>query len=95
MEPTEGQELLSLSTSVKLLLDELVSTEFVNNIRRTKLDVSLLKNLKTTLLRVFIALNDADAVNKRLYELRLTLSEVQFLFIEINTDYETLTTKRY
>ncbi|KAL5074038.1 hypothetical protein RYX36_013022 [Vicia faba] len=47
-----------ISNSVKLLLKKLVSTEFEDNFRSTKLDV--LKKLKTTLRWVQNILNDAE-----------------------------------
>jgi hypothetical protein len=45
MEVIKGEKLLSLSTSVKVLLDMLVSSELMDKFRITKLDVSLLKKL--------------------------------------------------
>ncbi|PNX58633.1 resistance protein, partial [Trifolium pratense] len=45
-------EAILLKTSVDELLDKLDSTEFVHNFRTTKLDVSLLKELKKTLLKL-------------------------------------------
>jgi len=47
-------QLVSLSTSVSVLLDKIVSGEF----RSTKIDVSLLEKLSTTLLRVILDAGD-------------------------------------
>jgi hypothetical protein len=44
---------LSLSTSVKLLLDKLDSIEFKNNFQTMQLDVSLLEKLRTTLMVLY------------------------------------------
>lgn len=70
MEVIKGEKLLSLSTSVKVLLDMLVSSELMDKFRIIKLDVSLLKKLKTTLVRVLIALNDDADVKEWLDMLR-------------------------
>lgn len=55
-------QLVSLSTSVSVLLDKIVSGEF----RSTKVDVSLLEKLSTTLLRVLL---DAGDVKMTLFDL--------------------------
>ncbi|MCH92058.1 LRR and NB-ARC domain disease resistance protein, partial [Trifolium medium] len=73
---------------VSVLLEKLVSTEFVDNFRSIKLDDSLLEKLKTTLTRVLIALNDDDdddddVVNDKL---RYAVFEVKDLVNEINTE---------
>jgi len=86
MEVIKGEKLLSLSTSVKVLLDMLVSSELMDNFRITKLDVSLLKKLKTTLVSVLIALNDDADVKEWLDMLRYAVLEVENLFDEINTE---------
>lgn len=43
-------QLCSLSTSVKVLLDKTVSSDFIGKFQATKLDVSLLEKLKTILM---------------------------------------------
>jgi hypothetical protein len=45
---------------VKVLLDKIISSEFVDNFRSTKLNISLLKSLKSTLLMVQAILYDDD-----------------------------------
>ncbi|PNX83784.1 NBS-LRR resistance protein, partial [Trifolium pratense] len=79
-----GEKLVS--NFVKLLLDKLVSIEFVDDFQSTKLDVSLLKKLKTTLLKLLIALNDDADVKEWFNRLRYAVSEVQNLLDEINTE---------
>ncbi|KAL5097467.1 hypothetical protein RYX36_001794 [Vicia faba] len=66
-----------VSNSVKLLLEKFVSTEFVDNFASTKLEVSYLKKLKTTLTWVQDILNDAEEQN---------VFEVANLLDEINTE---------
>ncbi|CAI8590569.1 unnamed protein product [Vicia faba] len=66
-----------VSNSVKLLLEKFVSTEFVDNFGSTKLEVSYLKKLKTTLTWVQDILNDAEEQN---------VFEVANLLDEINTE---------
>ncbi|PNX71237.1 NB-ARC domain disease resistance protein [Trifolium pratense] len=84
MEVIEGEKLVSLLNSVKVLLDKLGSTEFHNNYRRMKLNESLTGNLKNKLAKILIALNDdADIVNDTL---RYALFEVENLIDEINTE---------
>ncbi|CAJ2638851.1 unnamed protein product [Trifolium pratense] len=84
MEVIEGEKLVSLLNSVKVLLDKLGSTEFHNNFRRMKLNESLTENLKKKLAKILIALNDdADIVNDTL---RYALFEVENLIDEINTE---------
>ncbi|PNX58904.1 CC-NBS-LRR resistance protein, partial [Trifolium pratense] len=82
-----------LSASVKLVLQNIVSSDFVNFSRRTKLDVSLLENLKITLLSLQAVLNDAEekqitnpAVKEWLVMLQDAVFEVDNLFDEINTE---------
>ncbi|KAJ1426958.1 Virus X resistance protein-like, coiled-coil domain [Sesbania bispinosa] len=82
-----------LSASVELLLDNIVSGEFVNFFRRKKLDVSLLDKLQTTLLTLQAVLNDAEekqitnpAVKEWLDKLRDVVFEADDLFDEINTE---------
>ena len=41
-----------LSTSVKVLLDKIVSSDFIDKFQATKLDISLLEKLKTILVRL-------------------------------------------
>jgi hypothetical protein len=79
---------LSLSTSVKVLLDRLVSSEFVDNFQTiTKLDVSLLENLKLTLLDLHQA-EKKLTVGLWLDMLRNVVFEVGYLFDEINNEAE-------
>ncbi|GAU39301.1 hypothetical protein TSUD_119060 [Trifolium subterraneum] len=84
MEVIEGEKLVSLSNSVKVLLDKLRSTDFFNNFRRIKLNESLLENLKKKLAKILIALNDkADIVNDTL---RFAIFELENVIDEINTE---------
>jgi hypothetical protein len=79
---------LSLSTSVKVLLDRLVSSEFVDNFQTiTKLDASLLENLKLTLLDLHQA-EKKLTVGLWLDMLRNVVFEVGYLFDEINNEAE-------
>ncbi|RHN78709.1 putative P-loop containing nucleoside triphosphate hydrolase, leucine-rich repeat domain, L [Medicago truncatula] len=76
-----------LSTCVKVMLNKIVSSEFVDNYRRTKLDVSLLENLKTELLSFEVVVNDdAVSVNVWLNMLSDAVFHVDILFDEINTE---------
>ncbi|XP_058723731.1 putative disease resistance RPP13-like protein 1 [Vicia villosa] len=82
-----------VSNSVKLLLEKLASTEFVDNFRSTKLDVSYLKKLKTTLTWVQDLLNDVEEqhftnpdIKNWLNTLRYDVFELANLFDEINTE---------
>ncbi|CAJ2638850.1 unnamed protein product [Trifolium pratense] len=85
-------QLPSLSISVKLLLDRLDSTELVHNFRRTKLDVSLLENLKITLQDLETTYHDAEEKQITnligghwLHMLRNVVFEFGYFFDEINT----------
>jgi len=80
-----------LSTCVKVLFEKIASSEFAANFRKTKLDNSLLKNLKTRLVLVLTALNDAKEkqitnpnVKEWFYMLRYVVFEVANFFDEIN-----------
>jgi len=91
MEGIEGEKRLSLSTCVKVLFEKIVSSDFADKFRSTKLEVSLLINLKTRLLRLLIALNDAKekkitnpTVKEWFYMLRYVVFEVANFFDEIN-----------
>ncbi|KAJ1388215.1 P-loop containing nucleoside triphosphate hydrolase [Sesbania bispinosa] len=82
-----------LSASVKVLLDKIISREFVNFFRSQKLDVSLLEKLKTTLLSLQAVLNDAEEkqmtdpyVKEWLDKLRDIVAEADNLLDEINTE---------
>ncbi|XP_045819874.1 putative disease resistance RPP13-like protein 1 [Trifolium pratense] len=85
MEAIEGETILSASVGV--LLEKLVSAEFVDNFRSIKLDDSLLEKLKITLTRVLIALDDDDAAadvdNDTLI---YAVFEVEDLIDEFNTE---------
>ncbi|XP_039688352.1 putative disease resistance RPP13-like protein 1 isoform X2 [Medicago truncatula] len=91
MEGIKVEKRLSLSTSVKVLFEKIVSSDFADKFRGTKLDVSLLINLKTRLLRLLIALNDAEekpitnpTVKEWFYMLRYVVFEVANFIDEIN-----------
>jgi len=82
-----------LSNYVDVLLEMSVSAKFMDIFHRTKLDVSLLENLKTALLRVKAMINDAEekqitklAVNYWQDRVREAVSEVDYLFDQINTE---------
>ncbi|RHN65658.1 putative P-loop containing nucleoside triphosphate hydrolase, leucine-rich repeat domain, L [Medicago truncatula] len=82
-----------LSASVKLLLQKIVSGEFINFFRNMKLDVPLLDKLKITLLSLQAVLNDAEekqiansAVKEWLNMLQDAVFEAEDLFDEINTE---------
>ena len=97
-----------LAASLEVLLQKIVSGEFVDFIRSTKLDVALLEKLNVTLLSLQAVLHDAEekqitnpAVKKWLDMLRDAVFEADDLFDEINTEalrrkveaeYETPTT---
>ncbi|CAJ2638842.1 unnamed protein product [Trifolium pratense] len=85
-------QLPSLSISVKLLLDRLDSPKLVHNFRRTKLDVSLLENLKITLQDLETTYHDAEEKQITnligghwLDMLRNVVFEFGYFFDEINT----------
>ena len=80
-----------LSAYVKMLLDKIVSSDFLNNFKSKKLDVSLLKNLKSTLLMLQVVLHYAEkkqiidpTVKELFYYLRLALFEVAKLFDQMD-----------
>ncbi|XP_045815248.1 putative disease resistance protein At3g14460 [Trifolium pratense] len=88
---------VSRSNSVKVLLDALVSAKVVDNIKSTKLDVSLFKKLKTTLLKLQVILTYAK--DKRITTNNLTvglwleilrtnavITQIYDLFDEINIE---------
>ncbi|XP_045823582.1 putative disease resistance protein At3g14460 isoform X2 [Trifolium pratense] len=82
-----------LSAFVEVLLEKMISHEFINFIRTKKLNVSLLENLKTTLLSLQSILNDAEekqitnhAVKQWLENLRDVVFEADDLFDKINTE---------
>jgi hypothetical protein len=61
MEAIEFKKLVSLSNSVKVLLDKLVSNVFVDFLRSKMLDNLLLDKLKIRLMRLQAILNYAMA----------------------------------
>ncbi|RHN78360.1 putative P-loop containing nucleoside triphosphate hydrolase, leucine-rich repeat domain, L [Medicago truncatula] len=82
-----------LSAFVEVLLEKMISTEFVNFIRSKKLDISLLEKLKLTLLSLQAVLNDAEekqitnpAVKQWLGNLRDVVFEADDLLDKINTE---------
>ncbi|CAK8565937.1 unnamed protein product [Lathyrus sativus] len=81
-----------LSAFVEVLLEKMISHEFIDFFRRKKLDVSLLEKLKTTLLTLQSILNDAEekqitnhAVKQWLENLRDLVFQADDLFDKINT----------
>ncbi|CAL9004830.1 unnamed protein product [Prunus brigantina] len=82
-----------ISASVQVLCDRITSREFVDLFRQTKLDEPLLMNLKTTLLTLFVVLNDAEekqlvnpAVREWLNELKNAVFDAEDLLDEIDTE---------
>ncbi|PNX86873.1 NBS-LRR resistance protein, partial [Trifolium pratense] len=82
-----------LSAFVEVLLEKIISTEFVNYFRSKKLDVSLLEKLKLTLLSLQAVLNDAEekqitnpSVKQWLDNLRDVIFEADDLLDKINTE---------
>ncbi|XP_058721862.1 putative disease resistance RPP13-like protein 1 [Vicia villosa] len=82
-----------LSAFVEVLLEKMISHEFIDFFRPKKLDVSLLENLKTTLLSLQSILNDAEekqitnhAVKQWLENLRDVVFQADDLFDKINTE---------
>ncbi|XP_021831968.1 putative disease resistance RPP13-like protein 1 [Prunus avium] len=82
-----------ISASVQVLCDRITSSEFVDLFRQKKLDEPLLMNLKTTLLTLFVVLNDAEekqlvnpAVREWLNELKLAVFDAEDLLDEIDTE---------
>jgi len=91
METIVGEKLLS--TFVKVLLDKIVSIDFVDIFMTTKLDVSLWRKLESTLVKLQAVLQDADekqvtdpSVKKLLDTLRYAVFEVDHLLNEVNTE---------
>ncbi|KAL5078243.1 hypothetical protein RYX36_017227 [Vicia faba] len=81
-----------LSASMEMLVKKVVSGEFLDLFRRTKLDVDLLENLEITLLSLQFVLHDAEdkqianpAVKKWLEMLQDAVFEADDLFDELNT----------
>ncbi|KAI9086866.1 hypothetical protein K1719_031189 [Acacia pycnantha] len=86
-----GQALLS--ASVQTLLDRITSSEFRDFMKNRKLNVSLLDELKITLLMLGAVLNDAEekqitspAVKEWLEELKDAVYDAEDLLDEINTE---------
>jgi len=79
-----------LSTCVKVMLNKIVSSEFMDNYRKTKLDIPLLEKLQTELLSFEVVSNDdAVSVHEWLNRLKNAVVNVNYLFGDINS--ETLT----
>ncbi|KAL5078244.1 hypothetical protein RYX36_017228 [Vicia faba] len=81
-----------LSASMEMLVKKVVSGEFLDLFRRTKLDVDLLEKLEITLLSLQSVLHDAEdkqianpAVKKWLEMLQDAVFEADDLFDELNT----------
>ncbi|XP_058788546.1 putative disease resistance RPP13-like protein 1 [Vicia villosa] len=82
-----------LSATVQTLVEKLASTEFLDYIRNTKLDVSLLRKLQTTLLTLQAVLDDAEekqintpAVKNWLDDLKDVVLDAEDLVNEISYD---------
>ncbi|KAL5078254.1 hypothetical protein RYX36_017238, partial [Vicia faba] len=82
-----------LSASMEMLVKKVVSGEFLDLFRRTKLDVDLLEKLEITLLSLQSVLHDAEdkqianpAVKKWLEMLQDAVFEADDLFDELNTE---------
>ncbi|KAK2411115.1 putative disease resistance RPP13 protein [Trifolium repens] len=80
-----------LTSSVKVLSDRLDSTDFINNFGRTKLDVSLLENLKKTVLHLEYRLGYTFTFTyfiegRWLDMLRNAVFEVVYFFDQINPE---------
>ncbi|CAI8595990.1 unnamed protein product [Vicia faba] len=82
-----------LSASMEMLVKKVVSGEFLDLFRRTKLDVDLLEKLEITLLSLQSVLHDAEdkqianpAVKKCLEMLQDAVFEADDLFDELNTE---------
>ena len=81
-----------LSASLQTLLDRITSTEFRDFMKNRKLNVSLLDELKLTLLTLDAVLNDAEekqitsaTVKEWLEELKDAIYDAEDLLDEINT----------
>ncbi|PNX65317.1 resistance protein, partial [Trifolium pratense] len=88
MEAMVGETFFLLSTFVKVLLDKLVSTEFVGIFRSSNLDVSLLEKLTIALLKFQAILDDEEEKQittdlKLDARRRIVLFEIHNLFDEI------------
>jgi len=82
-----------LSATVQTLVDKLAPTEFLDYIKNTKLNVSLLRQLKTTLLTLQVVLDDADekqinnpAVKQWIDDLKDVVFDAEDLLNQINYD---------
>ncbi|KAL5078103.1 hypothetical protein RYX36_017087 [Vicia faba] len=82
-----------LSATVQTLVEKLASTEFLEYIRNTKLDVFLLRKLQTTLLTLQAVLDDAEerqinnlAVKKWLDDLKDVVLDAEDLVNQISYD---------
>ncbi|CAL5204246.1 unnamed protein product [Lathyrus oleraceus] len=82
-----------LSATVQILLEKLASTEFLDYITNTKLNVSLLRKLQTTLLTLAAVLDDAEerqinnlAVKKWLDDLKDVVLDAEDLVNQISYD---------
>ncbi|RHN66317.1 putative P-loop containing nucleoside triphosphate hydrolase, leucine-rich repeat domain, L [Medicago truncatula] len=82
-----------LSATIQTLVEKLASTEFRDYIKNTKLNVSLLRQLKTTLLTLQVVLDDAEekqinnpAVKLWLDDLKDAVFDAEDLFSEISYD---------
>ncbi|KEH15351.1 disease resistance protein, putative, partial [Medicago truncatula] len=71
----------ALSTCVKVLLNKIVSSEFMDTYRKTNLDIPLLEKLQTELLNFEVVPNDdAVSVHVWLNRLKNAVSNVNYLF---------------
>ncbi|RHN66305.1 putative P-loop containing nucleoside triphosphate hydrolase, leucine-rich repeat domain, L [Medicago truncatula] len=82
-----------LTATVQTLVEKLASTEFLDYIKNTKLNVSLLRQLKTTLLTLQVVLDDAEekqinnpAVKLWLDDLKDAVFDAEDLLNEISYD---------
>ncbi|RHN66334.1 putative P-loop containing nucleoside triphosphate hydrolase, leucine-rich repeat domain, L [Medicago truncatula] len=82
-----------LSATVQTLVEKLASTEFLDYIKNTKLNVSLLRQLKTTLLTLQVVLDDAEekqiinpSVKQWLDDLKDAIFDAEDLLNEISYD---------
>jgi DNA repair ATPase RecN len=82
-----------LSATVQTLVEKLASKEFLDYIKNTKLNVSLLRQLKTTLLTLQAVLDDAEqkqinnpAVKQWLDDLKDAVFDAEDLFNQISYD---------
>jgi len=82
-----------LSATVQTLVEKLVSTEFLDYIKNTKLNVSLLRQLQTTMLNLQAVLDDAEeqqisnpAVKQWLDNLKDVVFDAEDLLNEVSYD---------